>query len=49
MAYFTIKDYQNALDDTNACIAINEGWLKGYNRKAAALEGLGRLGDAEKV
>jgi tetratricopeptide (TPR) repeat protein len=49
LAYATIKEYQKALDDASACIAIDEGWHKGYYRQHSALQGLGRLDDADQA
>ncbi|KAG7515982.1 stress-induced-phosphoprotein 1 [Solea senegalensis] len=42
-------DYENALQDACQTIKIKPDWGKGYSRKAAALEFLGRLEDARET
>ncbi|MEQ2239807.1 Stress-induced-phosphoprotein 1 [Ilyodon furcidens] len=45
-AYAKKGNYENALQDAVQTIKIKPDWGKGYSRKAAALEFLGRLEDA---
>ena len=45
-AYLKHGDANNALSDTEACIALNPGFSKGYSRKGAALHGLQRYNDS---
>uniref|UniRef100_A0AAX7TWR0 Stress-induced-phosphoprotein 1 n=1 Tax=Astatotilapia calliptera TaxID=8154 RepID=A0AAX7TWR0_ASTCA len=45
-AYAKKGNYENALQDACQTIKIKPDWGKGYSRKAAALEFLGRLDDA---
>uniref|UniRef100_A0A8C6LM99 Stress-induced-phosphoprotein 1 n=1 Tax=Nothobranchius furzeri TaxID=105023 RepID=A0A8C6LM99_NOTFU len=45
-AYAKKGSYENALQDACQTIKIKPDWAKGYSRKAAALEFLGRLEDA---
>lgn len=44
-----MKDYENALQDAEKCLAIKPDWSKGYGRKGAALFGLQRFDEAEKT
>lgn len=46
-AYAKKGNYENALQDACQTIKIKSDWGKGYSRKAAALEFLGRLDDAK--
>lgn len=45
-AYLKLDDGQNALNDANECIKLDENWAKGYSRKGAALFALKRYQDA---
>lgn len=45
-AYLSKGDANNALDDANACIALNPQFTKGYSRKGAALHSLKRYNDS---
>jgi len=45
-AYASLGEYQNALNDANKCIELNPSFIKGYNRKATALQYLGRPDEA---
>mmetsp|Transcript_13169 Transcript_13169/g.37922 ORF Transcript_13169/g.37922 Transcript_13169/m.37922 type:complete len:565 (-) Transcript_13169:168-1862(-) len=45
-AYLKKGDAHNALEDAQACIALNPAFAKGYSRKGAALHSLKRLNDA---
>lgn len=42
-AYASMRQFDKALEDADACIKINPTWPKGYGRKGAALHGLGDL------
>ncbi|TSL28166.1 Stress-induced-phosphoprotein 1 [Bagarius yarrelli] len=46
-AYAKKADYENALKDACQTIKIKPDWGKGYSRKAAALEFLGKLEEAK--
>jgi tetratricopeptide (TPR) repeat protein len=45
-ADFLPPTFLSALSDADACIAAKPDWARGYGRKGAALEGLGRLKEA---
>ncbi|KAG7346191.1 peptidase C14 caspase catalytic subunit-like protein [Nitzschia inconspicua] len=45
-AYLKKGDGHNALEDANACIALNPQFAKGYSRKGAALHALKRYNDS---
>jgi len=45
-AYCKTEEYEKALEDAEKCVEVNSKWGKGYVRKAAALEFLGRNADA---
>ena len=36
-AYYSMKQYDEALNDAQKCIDVNPDWSKGYQRKAMAL------------
>lgn len=42
-ARLAVKEYQGALADAQASVAVNDRWLKGWFRSAKALQGLGRI------
>jgi stress-induced-phosphoprotein 1 len=48
-AYTAIKNYEEAIKDAEQAISLNPTWSKGHSRKAAALQGAGRLEEAKKV
>lgn len=45
-AYASLKNYEKALEDADKTVEINPSWAKGYNRRGAALHGLGDLAKA---
>ena len=49
MAYYNLKQYDRALEDGEECLRIDPFWTKGYKCKGLALEGMGRLTDAEEA
>ncbi len=49
LVFFKLERYQSALEEANKCIAANQGWAKGYARKAAALNALGKHAEAKEV
>uniref|UniRef100_UPI00358EECF3 stress-induced-phosphoprotein 1 isoform X2 n=1 Tax=Myxine glutinosa TaxID=7769 RepID=UPI00358EECF3 len=48
-AYAKKGEYKHALEDASHTIELKPDWAKGYSRKAAALEFLGRLEEAKKI
>ena len=48
-AYLSQNMAQQALEDAEMCVKLNPTWAKGYSRKGAALQTLGKLGDAKKA
>eukprot|EP00761_Pharyngomonas_kirbyi_P012836 gb/GECH01012863.1/.p1 GENE.gb/GECH01012863.1/~~gb/GECH01012863.1/.p1 ORF type:complete len:568 (+),score=202.42 gb/GECH01012863.1/:1-1704(+) len=44
--YAKLEKYDKALEDADQCIKVNPTWPKGYTRKGAALEFMGRNEDA---
>ena len=46
-AYASMKRFQDALNDADACVKRAPQWAKGYSRRGGALFGLGRLEDAK--
>lgn len=42
-SYASMKNYESALNDAEICVKLNPSWAKGWNRKGAALFGLGDL------
>jgi len=48
-AYCKLQQYDKALEDAEECIKLNPTWSKGYSRKAAALEFMGRFEDVVKA
>ena len=49
MAYYNLGQYGSALEDGEECLKIDPFWSKGYKCKGFALEGMGRLRDAEET
>ena len=45
-AHARLGEWAKALADADQCVQVNATWPRGYSRRAAALEGLGRLDDA---
>jgi stress-induced-phosphoprotein 1 len=45
-SFHNLKKYQEALADGEKCIQIKPDWGKGFQRKAMALQGLGKLEDS---
>ena len=41
--YQNIKEYSNAFKDGEKCVELNPNWLRGHQRKANALHGMGKL------
>ncbi|BHF84248.1 Stress-induced-phosphoprotein 1 [Sparganum proliferum] len=48
-AHAKVGQYDDALKDAEQCVSLNPTWAKGYSRKGAALEFLGRLKEAEEA
>ena len=49
MAHNKLGQHDSALEDGEECIKIDPLWAKGYKCKGLALEGMGRLRDAEET
>ena len=49
LASYKLERYEAALDDANKSIEANKDWVKGYLRKASALNALGRYKEAKEV
>lgn len=49
LCYCKLNDYDQALQDAERCVEINEKWGKGYLRKATALNLLQRHEEAKKA
>ncbi len=45
-AYHSLREFSKALEDAEKCIALKPEWSKGFQRKAMALQAMGRLDDA---
>ena len=48
-SYTALGKFQEAIADGDACARVRPNWLKGYFRKAVALESLGKLDEALKA
>lgn len=48
-AYLSQNMAQQALEDAEMCVKLNPTWAKGYSRKGAALQTLGKLEGAKKA
>lgn len=48
-SYTALGKFKEAIADGEQCIRVRPEWLKGYFRKAVALESLGKLDDALKA
>ena len=46
LCYAKLERYDAALTDADACVALRSGWDKAHARRAVALNGLGRHGEA---
>ena len=46
-SYHNLKNFEQALADGNKCVELKPDWAKGYQRKAMALHGLGKLAEAQ--
>jgi len=44
--YSANQQYEKALEDGNKIVEVKVDWAKGYSRKGAALQGLGRIDEA---
>ena len=49
MAHNKLGQHDSALEDGEECLKIDPFWAKGYKCKGLALEGMGRLRDAEET
>jgi stress-induced-phosphoprotein 1 len=45
-SYHNLKKYELALADGEKCVHLKADWSKGYQRKAMALHGMGRLDES---
>jgi stress-induced-phosphoprotein 1 len=45
-SYHNLKKFELALADGEKCVQMKSDWSKGYQRKAMALHGLGRLDES---
>ena len=48
-SFHNLKRFDMALADGEKCVQIKSDWSKGYQRKAMALHGLGRLAEASST
>lgn len=48
-SYTALNQFEKAVSDGENCIRVRPNWLKGWFRKAVALESLGRLDEALKA
>jgi len=48
-AYASLKNWEKALEDANACLERKRDFAKGYSRKASALQALGRWEESKTV
>lgn len=49
LTFFKLERYDSALEEADKCIQANKSWAKGYLRKAAALNALGKSKEAKEV
>ena len=49
LAFYKLERYDSALDEANKCVKANKSWAKGYLRKAAALNALGKHEEAKGI
>eukprot|EP01059_Diplonema_ambulator_P000129 TRINITY_DN10118_c0_g1_i1.p1 TRINITY_DN10118_c0_g1~~TRINITY_DN10118_c0_g1_i1.p1 ORF type:complete len:259 (+),score=51.15 TRINITY_DN10118_c0_g1_i1:52-828(+) len=47
-SHIALRQYKEAIFDADQCIRIRPTWVKGYFRKAVALEEMGNIDEAEK-
>lgn len=48
-AYASLKQFDQALEDANQCVALKPSFVKGYSRQGVALFGLNKLSEAKSV